>query len=361
MTGEGDLIARHFRPLADGFAGARRLLDDVAVVAPSPGHELVITHDVLSAGVHFFPDDAPGDVGFKAIAVNASDLIAKGAEPLAFMLGLSIPSALGDIDALLAGLAAGMREAFTAFGGRLAGGDISRIDGALTLGVTAIGTAPAGVTPARDGAQDGDLLFVSGTLGDSATGLALRLDAPHPAKAAISPQDRAHFLRAYLRPEPPRALAPLIARFATASMDISDGLALDLTRLADASAVNADVWIDRLPCHPCLGPMGPGQMPPGGTAASGAPQVLAPGAAPWAWDLLVAGGDDYQVLASVPEGRADEFEAQARAVGVRVTQIGVVRRRSEDAETATRFTWNAGGGERLLWQPTRLGHDHLSA
>ena len=169
MTGEADIIQRFFAPLAAGFDGAFGLKDDAAAIIPPPGCEIVVTVDAVAAGVHFFPDDAASDIGWKALAVNVSDLIAKGAAPQAYDMSLALPD-MPD-DAWLLGFATGLGEAQRAFGITLIGGDTDRRPGPLSVTITAIGIIPAGRIVRRATAKVGDHVFVSGTLGDSALGL----------------------------------------------------------------------------------------------------------------------------------------------------------------------------------------------
>ena len=173
--GEEGLIATYFAPLAEGFSGAFGLLDDAALLSPPSGNDLVITTDAIAAGVHFLPDDAACDIGFKALAVNISDLVAKGARPVCYLMSVAFPE-LPDA-AWLKGFAAGLAAAQRQFGIELAGGDTDRRPGPVSVTITAIGRVPAGRMVRRATARSGDRLYVSGTIGDSALGLLLRQDA----------------------------------------------------------------------------------------------------------------------------------------------------------------------------------------
>src|SRR5580692_136815 len=212
--GEDDLIARYFAPLA-GPAGLG-LRDDAALIRPPAGHELVVTTDALVAGVHFFADDPPGAIARKALRVSLSDLAAKGAAPLGFVLNLALPS---DWTAeWLAAFAAGLGEDAAAYACPLIGGDTVKTPGPLSLAITAFGVVAPGRFAARSGARAGDAIYVTGTIGDAALGLRLRLgQGPSLAKA-----HRDFLLDRYLLPQPRMALAPAMARFAGAGMDISD-------------------------------------------------------------------------------------------------------------------------------------------
>lgn len=197
---EDDLIARYFAPIA-GEAGLA-LKDDVALLRPPEGSDLVVTVDGLVAGVHFFADDPAEAIAAKALRVNLSDLASKGARPLGFLLTLAMPA---DITAAwLEAFAAGLGEDARTYGCPLIGGDTVRTPGPLTLSITALGAVPRGRLPARTQAEPGDLVYVTGTIGDAALGLQLRLGrGPDLAEA-----DRAHLQERYLRPQPRLALAP---------------------------------------------------------------------------------------------------------------------------------------------------------
>ena len=235
--GEDELIARYFAPLA-GPAGLG-LKDDVALLKPPAGRDLVVTTDALVAGVHFFADDPPDAIARKALRVNLSDLAAKGAEPIGFTLDLALPD---DWTAdWLAAFAAGLGDDAAAYRCPLIGGDTVRTPGPLTLAITAIGAVESGRFAARGGVRPGDRLYVTGTIGDAALGLRLRLgQGPTLAEA-----DRLRLLERYRLPQPRLALASAVARFASAGMDISDGFVGDLTKMLRVSGATAE--IDRLP------------------------------------------------------------------------------------------------------------------
>src|SRR5580658_1596664 len=165
--GEFDLIARYFAPLAG--PGGLELRDDAALMRPSPGEDLVLTKDALVAGVHFFADDPPGAIARKALCVNLSDLAAKGAEPVGFLLALALPA---DWTAdWLAAFAEGLDEDSARYRCPLFGGDTVKTPGPLMVSITALGQVTRGHMIPRTGVRPGDLLYVSGTIGDSALGL----------------------------------------------------------------------------------------------------------------------------------------------------------------------------------------------
>ncbi len=300
-SSEDELIARHFAPLA-GPAGLG-LVDDAAVL-PASAQDMVATVDALVAGVHFFADDPPAAIAKKALRTNISDLAGKGAEPLGFLLALSL--APDWTDDWLAAFAAGLREDAAEYGCPLLGGDTTATPGPLTISITALGRTARFVP--RTGAGQGESLYVSGTIGDAALGLTLRRDEALAAQLAEA--DRAHLLDRYLLPQPRPQLAAALRAHASAAMDVSDGLAGDLAKLARASGVGAVVEIDQIPL----------------SRAARAAIALRP-------DLLetaLTGGDDYEILCSVP-GDGAAFEAAAGTAGVRVTRIGTTTTQSGDA------------------------------
>lgn len=299
---EDDIIARHFAPIAG--PGGLGLRDDAACLAPPPGCDLVITKDAIVAGVHFLPDDPPETIARKALRVNVSDLAAKGADPLGFLLAAAWPA---DIDeAWIAAFAQALGVDAALYGCPLLGGDTVRTPGPLTLSVTALGSAPAGRMAPRTGARAGDALYVSGTIGDGALGLHVRLRA-RPAPAWIGPLDAAHrnHLEArYLTPQPRVGLRHAVRDHANASMDVSDGLVGDLAKMMRASGTGARVELARVPL----------------SDAARAAIALEPAL----FDTAVTGGDDYELLCAIGPDAAGAFEAAAQAAGVRVTRIGTV-------------------------------------
>ncbi|MFM9975294.1 MAG: thiamine-phosphate kinase [Beijerinckiaceae bacterium] len=305
MLSEFDLIARHFAPIA-GEAGLG-LLDDAALLRPPIGHDLVITTDALAADVHFFADDPPATIGHKALAVNLSDLAAKGADPLGFVLALMLPAQKSGMrldDDWLAAFACGLGALAKSTACPLIGGDTVSTGGPLGLSITAFGSVPAGRMVRRSGAKPGDRLFVTGTIGDAAIGLQLRL-AEKQDKALPLSADHGHFLQErYLRPRPRNAIAAILRDHAHAAMDISDGFAGDLAKMLRLANVGADVLLEDIPHS---------------VAARAAfrhdPEFR---------ETALTGGDDYEVLAAVPEVKAKAFATACLKVGLVVTQVGTV-------------------------------------
>jgi thiamine-monophosphate kinase len=295
-----EAIIRVLAPLAAGFAGAFALQDDCAVLAPAPGTELVLKTDPVAEGVHFLAGDDPQDIAWKALSVNISDLAAKAARPIAYLMALSFPDAPSA--AWLGRFAAGLAEAQARFGCHLIGGDTDRRPGPLTIAITAIGEVPQGRIVRRGTARAGDAVFVSGTLGDAALGLALRKDPTLATAWGLTSAETEWLRRRYARPEPRLALATPLRDHASACMDISDGLAKDLGRMCAASGCAGRVRFVDVPLS--------------------APAAKALSADASLAQRIIAGGDDYEVLAAIPTDKALQFKAAAEKAGVDVTQIG---------------------------------------
>ena len=302
IDGEDDLVREFLAPLAAGFPGALGLKDDCAVLAPAPGMELVLKTDPVVAGLHFFADDDPADIAWKALAVNLSDLAAKGATPRIYLMALSLPEA--PERAWMAKFAAGLGEAQRAFGIQLAGGDTDRTPGHFSICMTVVGEVPAGRMVRRAAACAGQAIYVSGTLGESALGLALRTDAALAHRLGLASEEAARAIRRYLRPEPRIALAPALLAHAVAAMDLSDGLLKDLGRMCRASGVGACVEASALPLSSAMR-----------RAIEAEPARIA---------AAIASGDDYEILATVEKPSCATFEAAARLAGVAVTRIGEI-------------------------------------
>jgi thiamine-monophosphate kinase len=299
LSAEDRLIARHFKPLAR-HPGAFGLVDDAAVLAVPPGHEVVVKTDAIVGGVHFFDDDPADAVARKALRVNLSDLAAKGARPGAYFLGLALPAEAGE-DWVLR-FAAGLEQDQREFGCGLGGGDMTRTGGALTVSITATGLVPSGHIVRRHTARPGDLLFVTGTIGDAVLGLGLQ-GTPAPAwGSALSDDDRAFLIDRYRLPQPRVAIADVVCDLASAAMDVSDGLAGDLGLMCAGSGVCARVVADDIPLS--------------------APARAACGADPEVFARLLGGGDDYEILAAVAPVHAEAFAGRAAAAGVVATVIG---------------------------------------
>lgn len=256
---------------------------------PPLGRDLVLTHDVIAAGIHYLPGDPPSDVAWKLLAANLSDLGAMGAAPVGILLALGLSA--GEDGAWRAAFTDGLGRALGHFGVALWGGDTVTGLAAAVLGLTAIGTVDPGGALGRSGAAPGDEIWVSGTIGDAGLGLAIaRGDAP---------PDRV-LLNRFRRPEPRLALGQALAGTATACLDVSDGLLIDADRLARASGVALAIDLASLPVSPAA-----------------AARVTADDAGRLG---LATAGDDYELLFTVPPGA----DVAGLAGSVRVTRIGAV-------------------------------------
>lgn len=309
--GERDFIATALAPLATS-AAARGLADDGAVWAPPLGRELVFTHDILACGVHYLAGDPPSDIAWKLLAVNLSDLAAMGARPAGVLLGLGLSAA--EDDAWREAFTAGLGRALANFEVALWGGDtITGLDRAV-LGLTAIGDVLPGQALGRGGAQPGDDIWVSGTIGDAGLGLAMAQGRLTVDKTLVN---------RFRRPTPRLSLGRALAGVATACMDVSDGLLIDADRLARASGVQLAVELDAVPIT----------------------------AGPWAEtraDRLAraTAGDDYELLFTAPAG--SDVAALIASTKTPLTRIGNVKPGHGVQALA--------GGEDVT--PARLGWEH---
>lgn len=318
MTTEAALIQ-----LLRGIAGskaARGLLDDAAVIALG-GEQIVLTLDTMVEGVHYLPDDPPETVAWKLVAVNASDLSAKGAEPL----GCLYSHALGEDGwdrAFLAGLA-GACERFRL---PLLGGDTVRMPpaSARSFSLTALGRTGVGdPLPARSGARPGDRVWVSGTIGDAGLGLEVLRGRPAPLGPAEWLVER------YRRPNPETRLGPALAPQVSAMMDVSDGLLIDGGRLAAASGARMCIDAEEVPLSAALR----------ATAGEGLEARMA----------AMTAGDDYVLLFTAPPDRDAAIRAATGALGCAVTMIGEIL-------TGEGLELRHGGEPVPL--PNRLGYQH---
>lgn len=298
-SSEDSLIARYFKPLATD-PGAFNLMDDVAILTSS-ADDIVVTTDAIVEGVHFLADDPPETVARKALRVNLSDLAAKGAIPAGFVLTLALRDAS---DAWLSLFARGLGEDAAEFGCPLLGGDTVSTPGPLMISITAFGRVPPGRTIRRTGARVGDRVVVTGTIGDAMLGLDILKRGAVANALAGDAAARNMLVGRYRVPQPRTALANAIREYASAAMDVSDGLAGDLAKLCAASGVSAAIDADTVPLS----------APVAALVARGTIGVGA----------LVAGGDDYEILCSIPENRFAAFMDAARLSGVVATGIGTI-------------------------------------
>ena len=274
---EFGIISRYFAPLAG--EGAFGLKDDAALIAARPGFDLVVTTDAISEGTDFFAFDPADTIAQKALRVNLSDLAAKGAEPFAYLLNLSLPHSIAPdwLAAFAEGLGRDQRE----FAISLLGGDTGATDGPLSIAVTAFGYVPQGKMIRRAGARIGDAVYVTGSIGEAGGGLAIFKREKH----SLSDGERDQLTACYRVPEPPVSFAADLRQIAHAAVDVSDGLIADLGHIASASAVCIVVEGEQVP-------------------------LTVPLRALWGEHTLlraVTAGDDYQIAFTAPPGLEGPF------------------------------------------------------
>ncbi len=290
--GEFELISRYF-----ANCGAKRsdaalgVGDDGAVLQVRDGYDLVVTTDTMVVGTHFFPDDEPRALGHKLVAVNVSDLAAMGAEPAWLSLALTLPSV---DEAWLSAFAAGLSETADYYQCQLVGGDTTR--GPMSLTMVAKGTVPRGKALTRSGAKVGDYIYVTGTLGDAALGLKL-CQGLHE----VSKKHQSHILQRFHYPSARVALGQALRNLASSAMDLSDGLYSDIQHILKRSNVGASIDVSRLPLSQALK-----DSCDTGTALQ----------------LALSGGEDYELLFTVPEARRGSLDVLLSPYGIPVTCIG---------------------------------------
>jgi len=330
-SGEDRLIARFFRPLATD-PGAFALTDDAAILAPPAGCDFVLKADAIIGGVHFLDDDPADLVAKKALRVNLSDLAAKGAKPLGFLLSLALPQTIGEDD-WLAAFARGLKEDAEHYACPLYGGDTDRTPGPIMVSIAAFGAVPHGTMIRRSGARPGDRVVVTGTIGDAVLGLALRRDPDAVRRLGLDQAMQAHLVGRYRLPQPRNAVAAIMRRHASAGMDVSDGLAGDLDKLCRVSGVSAAIEAARVPLSDAAR-----------TALVRDPALM---------ERLLSGGDDYEIIASVAPERVAALIAEAAAAGVAVTEIGRV---AAGAAGAGKAQFLDAEGRPLLFARTAFSH-----
>ncbi len=289
------IIEKFFAPLAATEAGAFGLTDDAAVLTFGDNEKTVVTTDCLIAGVHFFDTDPPADIAAKLLAVNLSDLAAMGARPKYFTLAAAWPKPI-DID-WIEKFARGLGQAQAEAGVVLVGGDTVAGPGPLSLTLTAIGVLNGAGPLLRGGVRAGDRIYVSGTIGDAALGLRLLT-----GELEVAEGDREDLISRYRRPHARNQLGLELATLATAAVDVSDGLVADVNHLAQTSNVSITIRADDIPL-------------------SGAVRSLL-NRQPDLLSTVLTGGDDYELVFSLPPDQADRLVALRRRVDVPITEIG---------------------------------------
>ena len=293
--GEFEIIETYFAPLSKE-PGAFGLKDDAALIAVEPGEDLIVSTDTIIAGVHFLPADPPDLVATKLLAVNLSDLAAMAAEPMAYMLAAAWSD---ETDASWLGrFADGLKQAQETYGVSLYGGDTVATIGPTTLTLTAIGVVGKGRELRRNGANAGDGLYVSGTIGDAALGLmCLRHGINGLAELTAE-----FLIERYRRPQARVALARELSGLATAAIDVSDGLIADLEKLTAASGTSALVAVSKVPLSKAAQ-----------AAVDRSAELI---------EVVLTGGDDYELLFTAPASRETNIRDLAAHVALPLTRIG---------------------------------------
>jgi thiamine-monophosphate kinase len=292
--GEFELISRYFASCgakrADATIGVG---DDGAVVQVRDGYDLIVTTDTMVAGTHFFPDTDPRALGHKLVAVNVSDLAAMGAEPAWLSLALTLPVV---DEPWLAAFAAGLHETAEYYNCQLIGGDTTR--GPMSLTMIAKGIVPRGKALTRSGAKVGDYIYVTGTLGDAALGLKL-CQGTHE----VSKKHQAHILQRFNYPSARVALGQALRNIASSAMDLSDGLFGDIQHILKRSGVGASIDVAKLPLSQAV--------------KDSCDQATA-------MQLALSGGEDYELLFTVPEAKRGSLDVLLSPYGIALTCIGRV-------------------------------------
>jgi thiamine-monophosphate kinase len=299
-SGEDSLIARYFKPIATD-PGAFGLADDAAILKARGGEDIVVTTDAIVEGVHYLPDDPADTIARKALRVNLSDLAAKGALPAGFVLTLALRAA---DEAWLTSFARGLGSDAGLFGCPLLGGDTVSTPGPLTISITAFGRVPEGKMVHRSGAKPGDRVVVTGTIGDATLGLDILRGGAVAAALAEDAAAKAALVGRYRVPQPRSALANAVRDYASAAMDVSDGLAGDLAKLCAASGVSAVIDAPSIPLS----------APAAALLDHGIVGI----------ETIVSGGDDYEILCAIPEHGLEAFAQAAALAGVAVASIGTI-------------------------------------
>jgi thiamine-monophosphate kinase len=279
--GEFDLIERYFVPLTSGSAAAGGLKNDAAILDIPAGFQAVVTSDTLNAGVHFLPDQPPATIAQKALRTNLSDLAAMGAAPYCYQLCLSLPDLSALPESWLQDFCAGLAEDQKRYNIFLSGGDTTRVaqGGVVSVSITAIGLVETGKDLKRSGAQAGDLIVLTGAVGDAYCGLRMLQNTLQPVIESCA--------ALYHAPNPPVALGRDLAQFATACIDVSDGLIADLQHIAQASKLQAEIDLRSM------------------AFSAEVETLLAQNLV--SFEGVLTGGDDYQLLMAMPKNKYDAF------------------------------------------------------
>ena len=330
---EFEIIARYFAPLAAAEPGAGDLLDDAAVLQVQAGKDLVVSTDTIVEGTHFLPDEDGATLALRLLAVGFSDIAAMGAQATGYTVSLTLPRDLrgGALESWLAGFSTGLQEGQTRLGAVLIGGDTVVAPTPLSLTLTAFGEATPGRALRRAGAVAGDVVWVSGTIGDAALGLrVLRGEL-----AVDDAETRSALIGRYRRPTARLALGGALVGLAHAAADVSDGLVADLGHICKASRVAAVVEAPDVPLSPAAR-----------AVLAGEPSLL---------PIMLAGGDDYELVFTAPPSASTALHGLAARLGLPLTRIGRIVPADEAAAPPVRVIDASGRFMHLA----QAGYAHL--
>ncbi len=299
---EFELIRSYLAPLAGGEGLG--LKDDAALFAPEPGYDLIFTKDTLVEGVHFPEGRFDEDVAQRLLRVNLSDLAAKGARPMGYLLSIALPEWVGPSH--LQNFASGLERVQSLYDFRLFGGDTVSTPGQAVISATLIGQVPQGKMIKRNGARVGDDVWVTGSIGDGLLGLKTVMKAPEIA--AFPPEARSFWELAYWRPQPPLPMRQMLLNWSTSAADISDGLVADLATLCESSEVGMEINLEDIPFA--------------APTQNWINQALSDLEAKLA---LITAGDDYQVVYTAETEARDVITALSNDLGQPVTRIGTCK------------------------------------
>jgi len=295
---EFKIIKEIFRPLAASHPGTFNLTDDAAIFSPPTGKDLVVTKDAMVAGVHFLENDTPQNIARKLLRTNLSDIAAMGAKPYGYLLATAWPHDL-DLN-WVRDFADGLALDQLTYGVTLLGGDTVKTPGPITLSLTLLGTVPKGQRLLRSGAKAGDLICVSGTIGDGVLGLKSALGE----LTDINKNDSNFLKNRYFLPQPRCLLGPRLLDTASSCLDISDGLLADMGHILECSGVGGQILAADVPL------------------SHSAKNVIAAGEV--SLEDIFTGGDDYELLFTLPPEKIDELQRLERQCAVPMTIIGKI-------------------------------------
>jgi len=330
QSGEFDIIRRFFAPLTRDFSGAYSLLDDAACLDVPPDQQLMITTDCLVAGVHFFDTDPADSIAAKLLSANLSDLASMGATAQVYTLAVAWPQPV-DVEWIRV-FAEGLELSQQQYGVHLIGGDTVASPSPLTLTVTAMGTVAKGKGLLRSTANGGDLVYVSGTIGDAALGLDI-LNAGREGVSGLDATDAESLIARYRTPTARCRLGQHLVGIASACIDISDGLLSDLGHLVKASGVQVDIHLTDVPL------------------SEAARRMITD--SPLSAHRILNGGDDYELLFTVPPEQETTLIELSKKLGIQLTSIGILSVSQSDKEDVRVFD---GNGTLLSLENTGYRH-----